>query len=236
MKFMKDRGFYKLFFTLTFTIALRNVIVFTVNLADNIMLGSYSESAMSGVALVNQIQFFLQLLVTGAAEGAHRDHLAIDRKTKYIDESGRNDFIESRAARDDENLYFYVKTRDNMTFAKKNDKMHTVLLLNTDGDYTTGWYGYDYVIGRARINGVLSVEKNLNNSFDWKVVATAPYVTKGNEKHLSVSKEAIGIEGNAFTVDFKWADNQPESLQIMDFIDKGDAAPNGRFNYRFEAK
>lgn len=67
---MKDRGFYKLFFTLTFTIALRNVIVFTVNLADNVMLGSYAESAMSGVALVNQIQFLLQLLVTGVCEGA----------------------------------------------------------------------------------------------------------------------------------------------------------------------
>lgn len=70
MTFMKDRGFYKLFFTLTFTIALRNVIVFTVNLADNVMLGSYAESAMSGVALVNQIQFLLQLLVTGVCEGA----------------------------------------------------------------------------------------------------------------------------------------------------------------------
>lgn len=68
--FMKDRSFYKLFFTLTFTIALRNVIVFTVNLADNIMLGSYAESAMSGVALVNQIQFLLQLMVTGVCEGA----------------------------------------------------------------------------------------------------------------------------------------------------------------------
>ena len=70
MKFMKDRSFYKLFFTLTMTIALRNVIVFTVNLADNIMLGSYAESAMSGVALVNQIQFLLQLVVTGTCEGA----------------------------------------------------------------------------------------------------------------------------------------------------------------------
>lgn len=68
--FMKDRGFYRLFFTLTFTVALRNVIVFTVNLADNVMLGSYAESAMSGVALVNQIQFLLQLLITGVCEGA----------------------------------------------------------------------------------------------------------------------------------------------------------------------
>ncbi len=70
MKLIKDRSFFKLFFTLTFTIALRNIIVFSVNLADNIMLGSYAESAMSGVALVNQIQFLLQLLITGVCEGA----------------------------------------------------------------------------------------------------------------------------------------------------------------------
>lgn len=70
MTFIKDRGFYKLFFTLTLTVALRNVIVFTVNLADNVMLGGYSEAAMSGVALVNQIQFLLQLMVTGVCEGA----------------------------------------------------------------------------------------------------------------------------------------------------------------------
>lgn len=70
MTLMKDRGFYKLFFTLTFTIAMRNVIVFTVNLADSVMLGSYSEAALSGVSLVNQIQFLLQLLVTGVCEGA----------------------------------------------------------------------------------------------------------------------------------------------------------------------
>ena len=67
---MTDPAFYRVFFTLTFTIALRNVIVFTVNLVDSVMLGGYSEEALSGVALVNQIQFLLQLLVTGAAEGA----------------------------------------------------------------------------------------------------------------------------------------------------------------------
>lgn len=67
---MTDPGFYRVFFTLTLTIALRNVIVFTVNLVDSVMLGGYSEEALSGVALVNQIQFLLQLLVTGASEGA----------------------------------------------------------------------------------------------------------------------------------------------------------------------
>lgn len=62
---VKDRTFYKSFFSMTFVIALQNLITFAVNLADNIMIGGYSQDALSGVAMVNQIQFLLQMLVTG---------------------------------------------------------------------------------------------------------------------------------------------------------------------------
>jgi len=51
------------------TIALQNLIVFGVGLADNLMLGGYSEAALSGVALANQIQFLLQMMVMGVGEG-----------------------------------------------------------------------------------------------------------------------------------------------------------------------
>lgn len=167
----------------------------------------------------------------------HRDYLGVDGKTRYTDSTGRNDIIESKAARDADNLYFYVKTRDNITKAEDSDKMHMVLLLNTDGNYSTGWNGYDYIIGRARKEGYLSVEKcTVTGKWQWKVVGKAKYITSGNEKHLSVAKADLGITGDSFTVDFKWADNQPDAPDIMDFIDKGEAAPNGRFNYRFEAK
>lgn len=54
---------------MTGMIALQNIITFSVNLADNLMLGAYSEEAMSGAALVNQIQFLLQMLVLGVGEG-----------------------------------------------------------------------------------------------------------------------------------------------------------------------
>lgn len=67
--FVKDKHFYKQFFFLTASIALQNVIAFSVNLADNLMLGAYSETALSGVALVNQIQFLLQMITMGVGEG-----------------------------------------------------------------------------------------------------------------------------------------------------------------------
>lgn len=68
--FMRDRRFYLAFFSMTATIALQNAIVFAVNLADAIMLARYSETSLSGVALLNQVQFLLQMLVFGVAEGA----------------------------------------------------------------------------------------------------------------------------------------------------------------------
>ncbi len=69
MVLSRDRGFYRQVFRLTGFIALQNVITCLVGLADNIMIGGYSQAALSGVTLANQMQFFLQMLVGGVAEG-----------------------------------------------------------------------------------------------------------------------------------------------------------------------
>ncbi len=66
---IKDKYFYETFFSLFFVVALQNVIVFSVNLADSVMLGKYAEVSMSGVSLANQIQFLLQMFVNGTANG-----------------------------------------------------------------------------------------------------------------------------------------------------------------------
>jgi len=63
---IRDKAFYSVFFRLFAIVALQNIIVFSVNLADSIMLGSYAETAMSGVSLANQVQFFLLCAVGGA--------------------------------------------------------------------------------------------------------------------------------------------------------------------------
>ena len=65
----RDKGFYRQLCRLTGFIALQNVITCMVGLVDNIMIGGYSQSALSGVTLANQVQFFLQMLVGGVAEG-----------------------------------------------------------------------------------------------------------------------------------------------------------------------
>lgn len=49
-------------------LVIQNVIVLSVNLADNVMIGSYSEIALSGVAAVNQVQFVFNLLVVSLGD------------------------------------------------------------------------------------------------------------------------------------------------------------------------
>ena len=67
---IEEKTFYRAFFALTLSLALQNLLTFGVNLMDTVMLGRYSQEAMSGVSLCNQIQFLLQMLVGGAGEGA----------------------------------------------------------------------------------------------------------------------------------------------------------------------
>lgn len=67
--FVKDKWFYKSFFTMALTISLQNIIVYAVNLADNVMIGGYSELSLSAVAVVNQIQFMLQMIALGTSNG-----------------------------------------------------------------------------------------------------------------------------------------------------------------------
>ena len=63
------KDFQKRFWRMLIVIALQNMIVYGVSLLDNIMIGGYTELALQGVALVNQIQFLLQMLIGGASDG-----------------------------------------------------------------------------------------------------------------------------------------------------------------------
>lgn len=58
--FTHDRSFYRQLFRLMGMVALQNIVAYSVNMADNIMLGSYSQTALSGAATVNQIFFLVQ--------------------------------------------------------------------------------------------------------------------------------------------------------------------------------
>lgn len=65
----RDRTFYSSLFRLAIPVALQNLITFSVNFADNIMISSLGDAAVSGVFMGNQMQTLLQML-SGGIEGA----------------------------------------------------------------------------------------------------------------------------------------------------------------------
>lgn len=67
--FVRDASFYRTFFPLLLVIVLQQLAALAVNLVDNIMLGRYSELALSGASLVNQLQFTLQQIAAGIGMG-----------------------------------------------------------------------------------------------------------------------------------------------------------------------
>ncbi len=66
---MKNKTFYRNFFSIYIALVLQNVVTLSVNLADNMMLGAYSETSLAGVAAVNQIQFVYQQFLLALGDG-----------------------------------------------------------------------------------------------------------------------------------------------------------------------
>ena len=65
----KDKAFYKTLVALAIPIALQNLVTFSVNLADSVMVGALGDGAVSGMYMGNQIQTLLQVF-SGGIEGA----------------------------------------------------------------------------------------------------------------------------------------------------------------------
>ena len=93
---------------------------------------------------------------------------------------------------------------------------------------------YDFVVNRTVPAAGKSLLERYDQSGEWKPVTEVKFAVQGAELHLAVPRQALGLEASPLRLDFKWADHTPDSGNILDFLDHGDVAPGGRFNYRFE--
>lgn len=68
--FVKDKQFYKTVLMIALPVALQQVINLGVNLADQIMIGSFGETQISACSLANQFYFLYNVLCLGISGGA----------------------------------------------------------------------------------------------------------------------------------------------------------------------
>jgi hypothetical protein len=159
----------------------------------------------------------------------HRNHAGHGSSLVYENTSGRNDIIGAKVARDDQYLYFYVETNNQLT--DKSDPKWMRLFIDIDRNKSTGWEGYDFVVNRIGPTETAFIERSYGN-WIWEIIGSADYSVFEKSLVLKIPLIVIGVlESEALDFEFKWSDNMQEDGNIMDFYINGDVAPGGRFNY-----
>ena len=160
----------------------------------------------------------------------HRDAVAYGG-LHYINTSGRNDFIASKVAVDNDNVYFYVETASDIT--KYTDPNWMLLFIDADNNSETGWYGYDFIINKNVTDDKTTTVMTYNTQKkQWDLAGKADYVVKGNRMELAIPLKLLGLNSESFVFDFKWSDNPADLVDPISLCTDGDTAPNRRFNYR----
>jgi hypothetical protein len=159
---------------------------------------------------------------------ARRDWFSYAGNFRYTNDTGRNDIVTCKVSSDTDNLYFYCECADEITPPEGENWMN--LFIDSDSSGETGWYGFDYIINRSRTGGKVSVEKFTDSKWEFEKVGDAEFDLRDNVIQIKIPRSLIPT-GETF--DFKWADNSVDDGDIMKFLDKGDAAPSGRFKYRY---
>ncbi len=157
------------------------------------------------------------------------------KRLHYTNTSGRNDIYDCKVARDYDNLYFMVRTVDNLTPYTDADWMHLYISV---GESEENWEYYEYVINKTTPTADKAyVEKFTGNGYESTVVGQVSYKVTGNVLVIEVPKTMLGISADTldFTIDFKWTDNTGADAEgdILQWYTDGDTAPVGRFNYRY---
>ena len=107
------------------------------------------------------------------------------------------------------------------------------LLIDTDHNSSTGWFGYDAVVNKKVLDEKSTTLQCYSKENIWEQKSIINYKYAGNELEMSIPRNLLGLEGNSLTFDFKWCDNPEDLKDPISLCKSGDTAPNRRFNYRF---
>ncbi len=151
----------------------------------------------------------------------------------YTNNTMRNDIVKSKVAYDDEKVYFYVQTKDNLTPSTDNAWMR--LFVDTDmTGVSENWEGFEFVINRnSPEDGKVTVEKS-TGGWSFEKVGTGDIAVNGNVLQISVDRSVLTLTEKDVKFNFKWSDNMQED-DVMDFYTNGDVAPGGRFTFVFDS-
>lgn len=162
----------------------------------------------------------------------HRDCRGWGKDTRYVNMTGRNDFIQARVSYDADNLYFYVKTKDAIQgdFASEN---WISLLIDSDENVQTGNKGNDFII--ASNGSKFALFQGREDSIVEEPEIEVRFQISENEIELAVPRKSLNLADKKPVFRFKWSDGINILGNWAGFTTDGDTAPNDRYYYRYIA-
>ena len=162
----------------------------------------------------------------------HRDEAGWGDAGRYVNITGRNDFVTLKVATDANHVYFYAEMAQPLT--AHTDANWMLLFIDTDQDSTTDWNGYDYRVNANVISDGQTRVQRFGADGIWQDSAVVEYRYRGSQMEIAIPRATLGLAEEPFAFDFHWADHVQNLDNIIEFALHGDSAPNRRFNYRFQ--
>jgi len=151
----------------------------------------------------------------------------------YKNQTGRNDLRVLKVTQDDDSLTFYAQCAKDIS--PHTDKHWMWLFIDVKGQALPDWEGFNFLVNRTALDTTTTSLEACTGGWTWKSIGEVSYRLKDNHMHITIPTTLLGIQGNSMTVEFKWIDNTQKPGNILDAYTHGDAAPEGRFRYRYTA-
>ncbi len=134
--------------------------------------------------------------VTATYRDSSLDTLARDYRgcgdRHYQVDSGRNDIQLLKVAHDAEKIYFYVRTRKDLS--APTDPRWMWLLLRTHAPGRPAWEQFQYLVNRAVQDDSQTSLHTCQGGWQWRPEGTLPYRASGRELQLAVPRAALGLD------------------------------------------
>ena len=151
----------------------------------------------------------------------------------YENDTMRNDIVQAKVAFDDDYVYFFVRTAQELSPATDKNWMQLFIDTDTSG-ISPNWEGFEFIVNRVSpVDGTVVLEQCYGED-DFREIKKCAYSVSGDVLQISIPRAALGLVGETVKFNFKWADNIG-GTDVMNFYLNGDAAPGGRFTFVFDS-
>ena len=119
----------------------------------------------------------------------------------YTNTTGRNDFKLMKVARDNNNIYFYAETLNDITSYSDANWMRLFIKTNrTDPN----WKGFNYVINRSGIASTTTTLEKSTGGWNWSTVSSnIQYRVNGNKMEIAIPRTSLGLGSGTVDIDRK---------------------------------